>query len=206
MRIQAKYFGIFVIFFAQIGFAQNTVIDEILRDYKQAASFAHFLGRVQSKVLPGDDVFLFRKLKNSPDLLRAKKLPSLVYENGLFTLTHNKAEYTFRFSERERFEFEINGQKVVLHPSMIPSNRWTAINNMIAAGTSKSSFFISLMPVAFAQESGEPTFSNVIMFSLISRLSHEATHGLEIKTENPEITFLQLMKKIQEYRSHCDLN
>jgi hypothetical protein len=187
----------------QLLIAQTTVVDEIMRDYSKSATFAHFLGKTQGKVLPGDDVFLFRKLKSSPDLLRSKKFPYLVYESGMYTLRHAKTEINFRFSDREKYEFEINGQKIILHPSMFPSVRWLTINDVLSR--TKTSF-ISFMPVAFAQEHGEPTFTNVILFSLTSRLAMDATQGLDIKVDRPDITYLQMMKKAKELQSSCNIN
>jgi len=189
------------IFSSQVLFA-STVVDEILKDYKSSTSFTHYLNLVQSKMLPGDDVFLYKKIKASPDLLQVKRLPPLTFDAGFFLLRMNKSEISFRLYEREKFEFEINGAKVIFHPAMVPSLRWAKLNEAIKP---KSAFFsISFMPTAFAQQVGEATLSNVLLFSIISRLAQEATHGLFIKTENSEITFVQLMKKLKEYNSTCN--
>lgn len=190
-----------VIVFSYPAFAQFTIVDEIMRDYKQSETFAHFLRFQQPKMVPGDDVFLYKKLKNSPDMLKTKKFPALTYLNGAFNLKYLKSSIQFRFSDRNKFEFEINNQKVVLHPSMVPSLRWARINELLAP---KSSSIISFMPVAFAQQNGEATFSNVITFSVISRLALEAASGLEIKSENPSISFLLVMKKMRTLKTPCD--
>jgi hypothetical protein len=177
-----------------------TVIDEILLDYSKSVTFADFMRKMGPKVLPGDDIFLAKKIYMSPDLLKVKRMPALTLESGSFYIRAGKNETIVRAMDSETLDFDVNHQKISMPPFSNASFRW---NKMIDAMTQVQTSWISFLPVAFAVENaGAPTLSSLMAFSIISRISR-ANSKLEtqVLVDKTAFSFTDMWKKTQEFKS-----
>jgi hypothetical protein len=177
-----------------------TVVDEILLDYTKSITFADFMRKMGPKVLPGDDIFLAKKIYMAPELLKVKRMPSLTLENGSFYIRTGKIETIVRAADVDTLDFDVNHQKINMPPFANATYRW---NKIIDAMSPVQTSWISFLPVAYAAEnSGTPTLSSLMAFSIISRITRANSRvETQVIVNKVAYAFDDIWKKAEEYKS-----
>ncbi len=180
-----------------------TVMDEILVDYGKATSFADFMRSMGPRVLPGDDVFLGKKIHDMPELLKVKKMPTLTYEVGNITIRSGKSETLIRALDLDNLDFEVNHQKLAMPSYASAGVRWNRLSEAMMQGQQQS--WISLMPVVFAVENGNlPTISGLMAFSILSRISRAISKlDVQVLVDENSFPYSEIWEKSIELKSRC---
>ena len=159
---------------------------------------------MQSKKFCQAMIFSLQKseLAAVPELLKVKKMPLLSFESNVLVLRSGKLETSFRVLDIDKYEFDVNRNKLTFRPSDLAGQRWMKLKE---AMNQTQAHWLSFMPVAFAVENGSaPTLSSIIAFSLLSRVSRANskifTAVMSGKNSGP---FSEVWKKAIEHKSTC---
>lgn len=185
-----------------------SVMDELFLDYKKSKSFADFLKKMNSKVLPGDDILIAKKINLYPELLKVKKLPEITIEKEQrMVIRSGKGESIIRISDIDTFDFEINRVNVAFRPYINSGIRWSRVTDAMLQSSQNQSM-ISFMPVAFASENADvPTITEIVVYSMLSRIVRSLTKlDAQIVVDNTYFSYSDIWKKSIEFKSVCSNN
>lgn len=151
-----------------VGASQGlSISDQILGDYRKAATFRQFVEKLTQGTFPGEAQFVQKVWKTYPELLKDAALPKLIFENKQYVLREGPSEIRLQAVEKERYQFLINGQNVTFNLYDLPSQKMKKI--MEASKSRKSAHFV-LMPVVWAAGQGQPSKLDVVTQALVNVL------------------------------------
>ena len=143
-----------------------------LTELNTAFDFKQFILKVAPHTLPGDKAYLQTMLQNHPDLAEAPAKPKVIFEKGTWTVRVDQSSVNFKILNLAKGEWQVNGKSVTLNPWSLAPERWKAL---AAAIQDRKTAHFALLPVAWAEENGEPTETLMTVFSATSSIAREGS-------------------------------